>query len=249
MLNSKSKLNRMIAWGAIVLAMANAGCAGVNLKPTTELKPLVSPPIATLVVGEITRSRDLVISTGNTFYSNMQRELLPLISQTGLANEFVDERNLGPKGVAMPAYALRFRVVEDHVLITNDGKTCTLGLLMVGCVTIIPLFFMGLCTVEAEHRMTVEARLFDLKDASVNRVQDNFSNEMLNVYDTSVLKPLVRKEIPISLVVSHGVSAKQTGEEKLALSREEARETVRQALANSTNDISAVLSKSALSAK
>jgi len=176
------------------------GCAGTSVHPETPLAKSSTTSHATLVVGEITHPRDLTVSA--PFYVAMQREMRTQLERSQIAENVTVERDLGASGVGGKAYALRYRVVDDHVLPLMTGNGCYLTLFVTGCFLLVPAFFMGLCTKTFEHRLSVEARVFDVSGAPVTKIQDSSSNEMLNVYDTSTLTPVLRKEYPVAVDIT-----------------------------------------------
>jgi hypothetical protein len=241
-----ARMKTELALGAMGLLFLSTGCAGVSIEPETKVPHPPQVASSTLVVGEVTRPRDL--TTAAPFYVAMQRDLNADLERASLASRIIPERDLSADGVQGKAFALRYRVVEDNVVVTSTGGGCYAALLITGSFTLIPLFFLGACTASAEHRMTVEARVFDLSTAQVKKVQDSNSNELLNVYDTSTLTPILRKEYPIKVIVTVGVGKASSllagGEERLELSKQEALEATRQLLAQSIDDVARVLQRS-----
>lgn len=219
-----------------VAAMATTGCAATTVTPNTPVNESARTANATLVVGEITHPRDL--TTAQPFYVAMQREAGSQLTHSHVANEIVAERDLGAVGVRGKAFALRYRVVDDHVVSKNTGVGCRVALTMTGSLLLVPVFFLGMCTQSAEHRLSVEARVYDLEGAPITKVRDENSNEMLNVYDTSSLTPLLRKEYPVSVVVTRSVFSDPSGDELIEDERKEAAEAMRQILAGSLSDVS-----------
>jgi hypothetical protein len=222
------------------VSMATMHCAGVSVEPKTVVTSFGQMSQATLIIGEITRPRDL--TTAAPFYVAMQRNLGVEIEKAHVAQKIMDERDLGPNGVEGRAFVLRYRVVEDNVVVTSTGSGCAAALLISGSLTLIPIFFLGLCTASADHNMRVEARVFDLQGAQVKKVQDSNSNELLNVYDTSMLTPVLRKEYPIKVSVSvgynHAAELSYDSPESHDIQRQEAAEATRQLLAQSLEDVS-----------
>jgi hypothetical protein len=225
---------------AVVLSslLSVVGCAGVSMTPVTPLRSTSTTAQATLVVGEITRPRDLISAAGNPFYASMQLQMAKELEHAGVARAIVPERDLASTGVSGEAFVVRYRIIEDHVIVTRRGMLCVGLLTGFGVVTLIPLAFLGLCTVAAEHDMLVEARVFDATGGKVQHVQDSSSNEMLNVYDTSDLVPISRKEYAVRIVVDRGVFYKTEQNEQLELAKSEAAEAVRQILSASIDDMS-----------
>src|SRR4051812_19445320 len=107
-------MNRTSALSLVVLA-TTVGCAGMEMTPQTPLTPTNQTSQATLVVGEITRPRDLVTSAGNPFYAAMQLVMPQELQQAHVAQNVVSERDLNNGGVKGPAYVVRYRVIEDQV--------------------------------------------------------------------------------------------------------------------------------------
>ncbi|HEY2368407.1 MAG TPA: hypothetical protein VGH87_18550 [Polyangiaceae bacterium] len=187
------------------------------------------------MLGEITHPRDL--TTSQPFYVAMQREAMAQLTKTHVASDVVAERDLSPSGVPGKAYALRYRVVEDHVLVTNTGSGCTMAITLTGSLVLLPIFFEGLCTRTVEHRLNVEARVFDLEGASISKVRDDNSNELLNVFDTSTMSPVLRKEYSVKVSLTSSVWNVPTGDDLINLEKEEAGEAVRQVLAQSLDEV------------
>jgi hypothetical protein len=231
--------SRVFALAAVAMASVT-GCAGWRVEPETAVQQSAKTSGATLVVAEITHPRDLTVSA--PFYVAMQREIPQQLEATHVSQRLMSERDLGIKGVPGAAFALRYRVVEDHVVLTSSGAGCVAALVGTGSLTIIPLFFLGLCTRRAEHDLTVEARVFDVNHATVQRIQDSSSNEMINVYDTSSLTPLLRKEYKVTVeVVGRAFGGHLDAADTLELSKREAGEAVRQLLAHSLEDVARAL--------
>jgi hypothetical protein len=218
-----------------VLALGTTGCAATTIFPNTPVSESSHTADATLVVGEITHPRDL--TTSQPFYVAMQREAMTQLTKTHVASEVIAERDLSPNGVGGHAFALRYRVVEDHVLVTNSGSGCAMAMTLTGSLVLIPIFFEGLCTRTVEHRLNVEARVFDLDNASVSKVRDDNSNELLNVYDTSTLAPVLRKEYEVKVSLTSSVWNVPTGDDMINLEKQEAGEAIRQVLAQSLEDV------------
>jgi hypothetical protein len=61
---------------------------------------------------------------------------------------------------------------------------------------------------------------------------------MLNVYDTSTLTPVLRKEYPVAVDITTSYFTNITAEEFLRYEEEEAAEAIRQVLAASLADVS-----------
>ncbi len=216
-----------------------SGCVGTELTPHTAAPANAVVAKATLVVGDITRPRDLVASSGNPFYAAMQADLPKQLETANVAQSVVIERDLPKDGVQGRAYVVRYRVIEDTTVVLSSGGLCFGLLVGFGSLTLVPLAFLGLCSRTAEHRMTVEARIFETGGMPVKQIQDSSSNEMLNIYDTSAATPVLRKTYPIDIKVKAGLfhHPLPNSEEQLALFREEASEAARQLLAGSLNDI------------
>jgi len=206
------------------------GCAGTTISPNTPVHESSHTASATLVIGEITHPRDLTVSA--PFYVAMQREAVTQLDQSHLA-----ERDLTPNGVAGKAYALRYRVVDDHVTIANSGMACHMALVATGSLILVPIFFDGLCTRTVEHTLSVEARVFDLDGATVSKIRDDNSNELLNVYDTSTMAPVLRREYPVKVVITSGIYSIPQGDAVIEYEKREAAEAVRQVLAQSLSDV------------
>jgi hypothetical protein len=230
---------------AAVLSLSSvvSACAGMEMTPQTPLKATNQTSKATLVVGEITRPRDLVTNAGNPFYAAMQRVMPQELEQAHVAQTVVSERDLNAAGVKGPAYVVRYRVIEDQVTIASTGGLCVGLLTGFGVLTIVPLAFLGMCTAKADHNMSVEARVFQADDAAVTRVQDSSSNEMVNVVDTSAMTPLLRREYKVSIHVENGVFHHPQGAEQAEMVNDEAREAVRQVLASSIEDLSRTMTQ------
>lgn len=228
---------RKLAALAVLSLSVSTGCRGWSIEPETPLSKAPEVSNATLVVAEITRPRDLVVAAGNPFYAAMQRALTAELGKAQVASAIMDERDLTKNGIAGPTYILRLRVVSDEVVIESTGGGCTVGLTVAGCFTLIPLFFLGQCTVTASHRLEVEARVFSAEGVAVTQVQDATSNELLNVFDTSSASPLFRKNYQVKLEFTQGVFANVTGDELLKASKAEAEEATRQVLEASIGDI------------
>lgn len=223
--------------GTIAIAVLGAtGCAGATIMPNTPVNGSSRTANATLVVGEITHPRDLTVS--QPFYVAMQREASSQLSHSHVASEVVAERDLAPGGVDGKAFAVRYRVVDDHVITTNTGMGCRTALLTTGSFVLVPLFFLGMCTTTVEHRLSVEARVYDLEGAPISKVRDENSNELLNVYDTSTLSPILRKEYPVKVILTVGTFSVPEGDELIELEKQEAAEAMRQLLAQSLSDVS-----------
>ncbi len=225
---------------AVATAFASAGCAGTTISPNTPVRESSHTADATLVIGEITHPRDLTLTA--PFYVAMQREAFTQLDRSHVAERVVAERDLAPSGVSGKAYALRYRVVDDHVTVTNTGVACNMALVGTGSLMLVPLFFLGLCTRTSEHSMSVEARVFDLDDASVSKIRDDNSNELLNVYDTSAMSPLLRREYPVKVVVTSGTYNVPQGDDLIEYEKQEAAEAIRQVLAQSLSDVGRALS-------
>lgn len=223
---------------AVLALTFQTGCAGWSVHPETVVHRSPKTSAATLVVGEITHPRDLTVSA--PFYVAMQREIPLQLEGAHVSAKTVSERDLGVKGVTGAAFALRYRVVEDHVRIVNSGAACTVTLTITGSFTLVPFFFIGLCTRTAEHDLTIEARVFDVSRTAVQRIQDSSSNEMLNVYDTSSLPPILRKEYHVAVDVE-GRAFLPATDEVLEISKKEAGEAVRQLLDRSLDDVARAL--------
>ncbi len=228
------------AVAALTLSLAT-GCAGINIEPETP--PASSPSMAqaTLVVGEITHPRDLTVAA--PFYVAMQREASHQLAASHIARDIMDERDLGPTGVSGQAFALRYRVVEDVVVNVRSGLGCRMALIVTGSLLIIPAFFAGMCTQADEHRLTVEARVYDLQGAAVTKIRDDNSNELVNVFDTTGITPILRKEYPVVVRVSSMAGAKLSDEELLEAYRKEAGEAMRQILRESLEDVNKAMTR------
>jgi hypothetical protein len=227
----------------------SSACASLALAPKTNVRPLQSPAPVTLVVGEITRPIDLVRSAGKPFFGEMQRLLPRVLESANISSRILPERDLGPQALPGTTFVLRYRIVEHDWVMTSTGGGCFAGLMVGGIVAIVPYFFVGLCTAEHELRMTVEARIFDAKGLTPQKVRDASSNEMLNIYDTSAATPVLRKEYPVRLTVQRPRDLVVTSQEFVAFFKEIATEAVRQIIGQSMNDVSRVLRPSPLAMK
>jgi hypothetical protein len=131
-------------------------------------------------------------------------------------------------------------VVDDQVVVTNTGNLCR-TLLLIGSFALIPYAFIGECTRTVEHRLSVEARAFDLAGAPLAKVQDPRSSEILNVYDTSGREPLLRREYAIVVEVEASLRQSHDPDAMQKAGREEAKEAVRQLVTRAAEDIRAAL--------
>ena len=233
--------------GMLTLAVmvCSAGCPGPYINPQTPApSPNNSIAQATLIVGEVTRPRDLVASAGNPFYAAMQVELPRQLDAATIAKTVMSERDLPKTGVQGKAFVLRYRVTEDQVTVISKGGLCEGLILGLGWIPFfIPYAFVGLCTGKADHRLTIEARVYNTDGVPVQRVQDSSSNDMLNVYDTSNAEPLLRKNYTIKYRVTISVLKRlePNSPEEAEFLRKEAIEATRQVLATSLNDVANTL--------
>jgi hypothetical protein len=129
-------------------------------------------------------------------------------------------------------------VVEDTE--TFDGAGEALAFIMTwGLVVTIP--FSGLVTVADEHRMRIEARLFDVTGIAPTKVRDVVSNEAKMLYDTSNLLPTWKTETTEYLRLSHPILSDPSGQQQAALQTRAAREIAHQIIDQSLPAIQRVV--------
>lgn len=190
------------------LVLLLVGCPGpiVNTPSPARLEGLRARPGTRLLLADLATRRPDKGVRGDLRMRSMHRRLASLLGRDGV--EVLDERDVG----GMPGagtYVLRLELADwqedthnppEWVICVVVG-TLTAGLGLLPCAG---------TRVSTDHRLEIEARLYDAAGAQVRRVAEGETGEIELRVDTSERTPLLRRtyelELRAGLAVSGGVS-------------------------------------------
>ena len=214
---------------AVVLTVLTTGCMGPTVFNPTPMPKFDKPILSRIVMADATYDKNVIIEQHKPMFAAIERSLREDIEKTNLMSDLVFERNMSPKGYGIKGgrvYLLRYRATDyKHVV----KSTC--------------------CCCSAEYPgyqfvtqiwMTFEMKIYDVTDAPTVKIKDTTTEEYLNVYDTSELKPIRRETYNVKVEGSFGNAQ---GEAVINWDRDMAADLARQLIKGSAQAIQETLAK------
>ena len=218
-----------IIFVVVVLVVFSTGCAGPTVFNPTLMPHFDKPILARIVMADATYDKNVVIEQYKPLFAAVERSLREDMEKTNLMSNLVFERNMSPKGYGIPGrtvYLLRYRAT-DYKQLTESRCCC--GSEHPGYQFITTIW------------MTFDMRIYDVTHATILKTKETTTEEYLNVYDTSELRPLRKETYKVKVVGSQGNA---TGEEIIEWNRSMAADLARQLIRDSAHAIQETLATS-----
>lgn len=148
-------------------------------------------PPDTVATGTSPQAVMLAIESGARRLDHAERDLFTLYDRSGAAEGVFAAADLGPAGAPNPAFLVSYRMLSYQEHFDGLEGRYWAGIIL-GPMTLVGYLLAIDAHADWTHSFEFEVRVFDVRGASMVRVQQE-DGILQNVYDTSIAAPLLRR--------------------------------------------------------